>query len=225
MTEFIRSYTPAMRSNIAWTWGSGRVPAVGMPALTALEGPQVVHEVLELLRVLVPQRGEGRHRRRRVDQRAGDRGPGEAVTDVREVGPGAGVAVLPDAVAAEAAGGGGHVLAALVVGGRLLVDLRWRPGDRALERPVEHRDDRRDAGERGDRAPQRMPLRVAVDERQQDQEDHADRRDPDRRQEHERRRLDHAQELEEEEEVPLGPWRVGRRGRVRLGAELRAEDQ
>ena len=28
MTEFMRSYTPAMRSNMARTWGSGSVPGV-----------------------------------------------------------------------------------------------------------------------------------------------------------------------------------------------------
>ena len=40
----------------------------------------------------------------------------------------------------------------------------------------------------------------------------------------ERRRLDDAQQLEEEEEVPLRPRHVGRRRRVGLRAELGAED-
>ena len=38
-------------------------------------------------------------------------------------------------------------------------------------------------------------------------------------------RLDDPQQLEEEEEVPLGPRHVGRRRRVGLRAELGAEDQ
>src|SRR4051794_20105387 len=103
-----------MRSNIACTWGSGRVPGAGMPRLTALERPQVIHEVVELLGVLLPEAREGGHRRRRVDQRAGDRRPREPRADVREVRAGPGVAVLTDAVAAEAAVRRRDVLATLV---------------------------------------------------------------------------------------------------------------
>jgi len=71
----------------------------------------------------------------------------------------------------------------------------------------------------------RAPLGIAVVERQEHQQDEADRRDADRRHRREDRRLDHPQQLEEEEEVPLRPRNVGRRGRVGLRTELGAEDQ
>src|SRR3954470_11137524 len=125
-----------MRSNIAWTCGSGSVPGAGILGLTALEGPEVVHELLELLRVLLPERRERGHRSRRVDQRPSDGGPRQARADLGEVGAGSRVPVLADPVAAEAARRRHDVLAALVVGGRLEVDLRRRPGERALEREV-----------------------------------------------------------------------------------------
>ena len=67
-------------------------------------------------------------------------------------------------------------------------------------------------------------LGSAVDERQRDQQDHADRRHADRGERRQDRRLDHAQQLEEEEEVPLRARHVGRRRRIGLRAELRAED-
>src|SRR3954465_4564096 len=105
-----------MRSNIARTCGSGRVPDSGMPGLTALEGPEVIHEVVELLRVLLPEVGEGGHRRGWVDQGPGDRRTRQPAADIRQVGTGSRVAVLADAVAAEAAVRGRDVLAALEVG-------------------------------------------------------------------------------------------------------------
>ena len=86
-----------------------------------------------------------------------------------------------------------------------------------------YRGDHEDAGGGGDRAALGPPLGAAVVERQQEQQDHADRRHADRRERHEPRRLDHAQDLEQEEEVPLRPRHVGRRRRVRLRAELGAE--
>ena len=88
---------------------------------------------------------------------------------------------------------------------------------------VGHRDDRQDAGGGRDRPALGAPLGPAVVERQQQQQDHADRRDPDRRDRDQLRRLDHAQHLEEEEEVPLGPRHVGGRGRVGLRPLLGAE--
>src|SRR4051812_25688834 len=99
-----------MRSNIACTCGSGSVPlpdaptlwligSVARPPARALAGrprcaawrrgslqrPEVVHEVVVLLRVLLAQLRERRHRRRRVDERAGDRGAVARGADMREV--------------------------------------------------------------------------------------------------------------------------------------------
>ena len=109
--------------------------------------------------------------------------------------------------------------------GRCLeLDLGRRAGERPEHRQVGHREDRRDRRHHRDRALERVALGAAVDERQQQQQDQADRGNADRRQHHELRRLDHAQQLEEEEEVPLGPRRVGGGGRVGLGPELGAED-
>src|SRR3954470_12642536 len=107
-----------MRSNIARTWFSGSVPAacadIGVAALVvpALERGYVADQLVELLRLLLLQPLEVGHERRRVDQRAGDRLAAEAVADVGQVGT-EGVAVLTDLVAAQAAGGGHHFLAAL----------------------------------------------------------------------------------------------------------------
>ena len=106
----------------------------------------------------------------------------------------------------------------------LHVDLGRRAAGGAEVGEVAHRDDRDDAGGGRDRAALGPALGAAVVERQQQQQDHADRRDADRRDRDQLRRLDHAQELEEEEEVPLGARHVGGRGRVRLRALLGAED-
>src|SRR5215211_2414016 len=74
MTEFIRSYTRAMRSNIARTCVSGRVPEAGAPPLVtlcassglgplrsaalflALERRDVLDELVELLGLVFPER-------------------------------------------------------------------------------------------------------------------------------------------------------------------------
>ena len=106
----------------------------------------------------------------------------------------------------------------------LHVDLGRRAAGRAQVGEVGHRDDRQAAGGGRDRPALGMALGAAVVERQQEQQDHADRRDPDRRDRDQLRRLDHAQDLEEEEEVPLGARHVGGRRRVRLRALLGAED-
>src|SRR5262245_20388880 len=98
ITEFMRSYTRAMRSNIARTCVSGRVPEAGalplIPAagrpraalVLALERRDVLDELVELLGVLLAQRGERGHRRRRVDQRSRDRVLAEPGTDLGQVG-------------------------------------------------------------------------------------------------------------------------------------------
>src|SRR5829696_1909098 len=139
-----------MRSNIARTCASGSVPerAPAAPAtgdlLAALELPEVRHHGVELLGLVLLQRAEGRHGRRRVDERARDALGGEPVGDLREVWAGAAVAVLADLVAGKAARLGGHLLALLVLalllgrqrrdpGGRRLLDLRRRPGLRTEE--------------------------------------------------------------------------------------------
>src|SRR5438105_5644605 len=233
ITEFSRSYTRAMRSNIARTWSSGRVPpraaatppsVMGRTGLALPERAQEVDQLVELLGVLLAQLLERRHGRSRVDQRAGDGLAGQTRADGRQLRSRPVVAVLADLVAAKTARRCGHGAALLVLGRDLHVDLARRPRQRTLDREVGHRGDHGDPGERGDRAPEWMPLGVAVDEREQDEEDHADGRDPHGRHEHERRRLDHAQQLEQEEEVPLRSRRVGGRGGVRLRAELGAED-
>ena len=149
----------------------------------------------------------------------------QLVADLGQVRARPVVAVLADLVAGEAARLRHDELAGLVLRGDLHVDLVRRAGRRAEVGQVAHRDDREDAGDRRDRPPLGPPLRPAVDERQQDQQDHADRRHADRRERRQDRRLDHAQQLEEEEEVPLGPRHVGRRRRVGLRAQLGAETE
>src|SRR3954469_10289794 len=108
-----------MRSNIAWTCGSESVPLrappaeVGLIGATLLQRPEVVDQLVELLRVALLEAGVGGHRRRGVHERAGDRLARQPAGDVRERGAGPGVAVLAHPVAAEAARRGHHVLAAL----------------------------------------------------------------------------------------------------------------
>src|SRR5436190_14071347 len=92
-----------MRSNMASTCGSARRPAELMPR-GLLEARQEADELVELLRVLVLQGVERRHRRRRVDERARDRLAAKARADVRERRARAGVAVLADLVTAQASG-------------------------------------------------------------------------------------------------------------------------
>src|SRR5215213_5123612 len=99
-----------MRSNMASTCGSARRPAELIPG-GLLQARQELDELVELRRVVLLQRGERRHRRSRVDQRARDRLTPEARPDLSQRRPRAGVAVLADLVAAEATGRGGDFLA------------------------------------------------------------------------------------------------------------------
>src|SRR3954470_10945000 len=103
MTEFIRSYTEAMRSNIAWTWGSESVPLRASLMRGLLQRSEIADERLEVLRLTLLQARVRRHRCRRVDQRALDRLAREVSRDLCQVRPWAGVAVLADAVTAQAA--------------------------------------------------------------------------------------------------------------------------
>src|SRR5215212_291194 len=111
-----------MRSNIARTWVSGRVPEAGRSPLlrlrtsllVALEGRYVLDELVELLGLLFLQGPERRHRWRGIDQRPGDRVLAEALADLRQVGTER-VAVLADLVAAQAARRGGDLFALLVL--------------------------------------------------------------------------------------------------------------
>src|SRR4051812_12782917 len=111
-----------MRSNIASTCGSARRPAELMPR-GLLQAREESHELLELLRVLLLERSERRHRRGRVEQRARDRLTPEARPDLSKRRPGSGVAVLADLVAAQTAGRRRHLLALLVARRDLHVDL------------------------------------------------------------------------------------------------------
>src|ERR1051326_547775 len=123
MTEFMTSYTCAMRSNIARTCGSESLPLVSAGAGAVMvelpERRKEVDELVELLRVLLLERAEGRHRCRGVDERARDRVARQAGADVREVRSRPRVAVLTDLVAALAAGLRGHELAGRVLRRRL----------------------------------------------------------------------------------------------------------
>src|SRR3954453_11395460 len=128
MTEFMRSYGPAMRSNIARTCPSSGVPLRAAELnrlLVALELRQERDERLLLLRRQVPV---GRHRGRRVLERALDRARGQLGADVGQVRARAVVAVLADLVAREAAGLRRDLLARLVLLGHLEVDLVRRAG-------------------------------------------------------------------------------------------------
>src|SRR5919198_232554 len=62
-----------MRSNIARTWGSSRVPrvsAAGALMAELLGAGEVVDQLVELFRVLLLERRVGGHRRGGVDERA-----------------------------------------------------------------------------------------------------------------------------------------------------------
>src|ERR671933_361240 len=106
-----------MRSNIARTWGSSRVPGARPPGFVMrsrlleaalVAGPAELAEErdegVELLRRALLQAGERRHRRRRVDERPRDRLRRQARGDVGELGPRPVIAVLADLVARQAAG-------------------------------------------------------------------------------------------------------------------------
>src|SRR3954447_19795534 len=116
-----------MRSNIAWTWGSESVPLRASLMRLLLQRSEVADERLEVLRLTLLQARVRRHRCRRVDQRALDRLAGEGSGDLRQVRAGAGVAVLADAVTAQAARRRHHVLAVLELGCGLEVDRGRRP--------------------------------------------------------------------------------------------------
>src|SRR3954447_1551773 len=104
-----------MRSNIARTCASGRVPRGDSVMSLRLVGAQRRHEVdelVELLRVLALERRVGGHRRGRVRQSASDRVLAEPVADLGQIGTER-VAVLTDLVAGETARGGRRSLALL----------------------------------------------------------------------------------------------------------------
>src|SRR3954453_11626328 len=101
-----------MRSNIARTCGSSRVPGAPPPRLVmpetllspvAAELPEERDECVELVRRGLLQPGERRHWRGRVDGRPSDRLGWQPRRDVGEVRARAVVAVLADLVAGEAA--------------------------------------------------------------------------------------------------------------------------
>src|SRR4051794_39742825 len=123
-----------MRSNIARTCVSGSVPAAApltasLPELTPplSERRQELDQLVELLGVLLGEPAVRRHRRSRVEQRAADRRRPQTVADVGQLRARPGVAVVADAVAAQAARGGHHLLARLVLGRRFELDLRGAP--------------------------------------------------------------------------------------------------
>src|SRR5436190_16754707 len=111
-----------MRSNIARTCDSGRVPLRAVPTppreVSVIEGlPQraeEVHELVEASRTLLPQAGERRHRRGGVDERAGNGRARQPRADLGQIRPGAGGAVVADLVACQAARRRRDLLALLV---------------------------------------------------------------------------------------------------------------
>src|SRR6186997_2642323 len=109
-----------MRSNIARTCGSSRVPGarpavIGTKLLVALQLPEERDHRVELVRLGLLQVRERRHRRGRVDERSRDRLRREPRGDLRQRRPGTAVAVLTDLVARQAAGLADDELAALVL--------------------------------------------------------------------------------------------------------------
>src|SRR2546423_10237503 len=98
-----------MRSNIARTCVSSKVPGaveVLAPIAAAtvselLELGEEVDQVVELLRGLLRELLERRHRRRRVDQRRGDGRRSQLVADLGQGRTGPVVAVLTDDVAGQ----------------------------------------------------------------------------------------------------------------------------
>src|SRR5215217_9711753 len=141
-----------MRSNIARTCGSSRVPGARSPrlvmpatllrSLAAAQLPEELDEGVEFVRRALLQPGERRHRRGRVDERPRDRLLWQARRDVGQVRARPVVAVLADLVARQTARLADDELALLVVGerlpalrgdprGRWHVDLGRRAGGRA----------------------------------------------------------------------------------------------
>src|SRR5918999_5619615 len=138
-----------MRSNIARPCPSSRVPLRAAPAMRAL-GPaafgaatflgvapalglalELGQEGDERLLLLHRQLAVGRHRRRRVLERALDRALRQDVPDVGQLRPGPVVAVLTDLVAGQTAGLRGDELTLLVLRRDLVLDLVRRSGRRA----------------------------------------------------------------------------------------------
>ena len=203
---------------------AGTARTGGLGHLLAVERAEEGDEIAELLRLVLGHGRIGRHDARPDLERARDRGRVQAGADLGQLRAGPVVAVLAELVAGEAARLGGDQLAGLELRGRrrgrsrsASPALAPRKVRKAIATIVSRPGDRRD------RALQRVALRVAVVERQQEEQHHRDRRDADRRDRDELVRLDHPQQLEEEEEVPLGPRHVGGRGRVGLRALLGAE--
>src|SRR5918999_3511432 len=131
MTEFIRSYTRAIRSNIARTCGSERVPAAEERVAAGgslidrsaelLERGDVVDQLVELLGLVLSEARVGGHRRGGVHEGACDGVSLQPLADLGERRPER-VAVLADLVAAEAARRRRHLLALLELGRRLQLD-------------------------------------------------------------------------------------------------------
>src|SRR3954454_20175407 len=132
-----------MRSNIARTCGSSRVPGARPPrlvipatllgSLAAAELPEEGDQRVELVRRGALQPGERRHRRGRVDERARDRLRWQAGGDISQVGARPVVAVLADLVAGEAARLADDELALLELGERRAA----LGGDARGRRPVD----------------------------------------------------------------------------------------
>src|SRR6266511_5651267 len=190
--------TPRIAPFIA-TYGR-RGPRRASNRVRLLERGEELDQVVELVRGKV---GVGGHEARPDLDGALDGRSWELGADVGQVRAQR-VAVLAELVARQAARLGRDLLAGLVLWIDLKLDLRRRAGGGTEEGQVRHRDDGQQSRRGRDRAPLGSPFRVAVVERQQQEQHHAERRDPDRRQRDERGALEHAPQLEEEEEVPLG---------------------
>src|SRR3954447_12602587 len=114
-----------MRSNIARTCGSSRVPGAGPPRLVmpatllrpgaAAQLAEECDQRVELVRRALLQARERRHPRGRGDERPGERGGGQSRRDVGQVRPRPVVAVLADLVARQAARLADDELALLVL--------------------------------------------------------------------------------------------------------------
>src|ERR1700753_1277520 len=182
-------------------------------------------DVGELVQLLFRKFAERGHDARADFDRAEDRRARDPGADVGQFGTGPVVAVLTQFVAGEAARPGHDLRPGLVLGRDLHVDLGGRTPGRTGVGQVAHREDGEDPGGGRQRWTLRATLGAAVVERQQQEQDHADGRDADRRYGHQLRRFDDPQDLEEEEEVPLGARHVGGRRRVRLRTLGGAEDQ
>src|SRR5262245_55888529 len=128
-----------MRSNIARTESAGSVPdraAIRRLLFRLLVALERVQESDERGLLLLGHRREGRHRRRRVLERAPDRARLQLVADVAQVRAWTVVAVLTDLVARQTAGLGGDELARLELRRDLHVDRVRRPGSGAEVRQV-----------------------------------------------------------------------------------------